>query len=73
MNLLRLLIIVGIVWISYRIYKNWKSKNEMISRQNKKNTGIKNMVQCVKCGVHLPEQEAIKASGKFFCCEEHKN
>lgn len=72
MNLFRVLIIVGIVWIAYRIYQNWKSKNARIAKQQN-NSGIKNMVQCVKCGVHIPEQEAIKSLGKFFCCEEHKN
>ncbi len=73
MNLFRLLIIVGIVWIAYQIYRNWKSKNQLIARQHKKDSDIKNMVQCAKCGVHLPEQEAVKSSDDFFCCEEHKS
>jgi uncharacterized protein len=29
------------------------------------------MVQCIQCGVHLPEGEAIGAEGQFYCCDEH--
>jgi len=73
MNLIRLLVIVAIVWLAYRIFQNWKVKNEQAARKIKKDAPIKNMVQCAKCGVHLPEQEALKDSGNFFCCDEHKS
>jgi len=73
MNLFRLLVIVAIVWLSYRIYQNWKVSKQISTKKTDNDTGIKQMVQCAKCGVHLPEQEAINASGNYYCCEEHKN
>lgn len=73
MNLIRLLVIAGIVWLSYRIYLNWKANYEKSRQQRKKEGAIKNMVQCEKCGIHLPEHEAIASSGKFFCSKEHLN
>jgi uncharacterized protein len=30
------------------------------------------MVQCIHCGVHLPESEAIYDEPNFYCCEEHQ-
>lgn len=30
------------------------------------------MVPCAHCGVNLPRSEAIEATGRFFCSEEHR-
>jgi len=30
------------------------------------------MVPCAHCGVNLPRSEALEASGRFFCSEEHR-
>jgi uncharacterized protein len=30
------------------------------------------MVQCARCGVHLPRSESITAQGTFFCSAEHQ-
>jgi len=30
------------------------------------------MVACAHCGVNLPRSEALEASGRFFCSEEHR-
>ncbi|HEX5055338.1 MAG TPA: PP0621 family protein [Gammaproteobacteria bacterium] len=29
------------------------------------------MVGCAKCGLYLPESEALSAEGRFFCNLEH--
>lgn len=29
------------------------------------------MVSCAHCGLYVPEQEAVKQSGKYYCCREH--
>ena len=73
MNLFRLLIIAAIVWLVIRIFKNWQEKNLTAKKNTDKDSTIKNMVQCSKCDVHLPEQEAIRSNNKFYCCEEHKD
>ena len=31
------------------------------------------MVQCVQCGTHVPESEAlVDSAGAYFCCEQHR-
>lgn len=72
MNLFRLLVIAAIVWLTLRIFRNWQEKNTMAKNKTIKDSQIKNMVQCSKCGIHLPEQEALKSNNQFYCCEEHK-
>lgn len=29
------------------------------------------MVTCARCGVHLPESEALIVAGRHYCCPEH--
>ena len=26
---------------------------------------------CAKCGLHVPENEGVRAHGQFYCCPEH--
>lgn len=30
------------------------------------------MVHCEHCGIYLPQSEAIREGGRFFCCAEHR-
>jgi uncharacterized protein len=30
------------------------------------------MVHCQRCGLHLPQTDAIAADGVFFCSQEHQ-
>ena len=32
-----------------------------------------NMVACARCGVHLPESDALHEGQHFFCCAAHRN
>jgi ribosomal protein S26 len=29
------------------------------------------MIACDRCGLHVPEDEAIHRNGKHYCSEEH--
>lgn len=29
------------------------------------------MVQCSRCGVYLPEQDAIQDGGRYYCSRDH--
>jgi hypothetical protein len=30
------------------------------------------MVVCSHCGLHVPQQEAVAADDKYYCCAEHR-
>lgn len=34
---------------------------------------VGNMVRCARCGVYLPESEAIRAGDDFYCSAEHRD
>jgi uncharacterized protein len=31
-----------------------------------------NMVACARCGLRIPESDAIPAAGQSYCCDEHR-
>jgi len=33
---------------------------------------VENMVNCARCGVNVPQSEAIEDKDHFFCSEEHR-
>lgn len=47
------------------------TKNPRPRRRRSANR-IERMLACAVCGVHVPESEVLRAEGKFFCCEAHR-
>lgn len=71
MGLIRLIIIVFLGWLLFRLFRHWQ--NRISSKPTSPGEKIDTMVKCAQCGVHVPQKSAIEANGHFFCCEEHKN
>lgn len=71
MGLIRLVIIVFIGWLLFRLFRRWQ--NRIPTKPPGSGEKIDTMVKCAHCGVHIPRQNAIENNEKFFCCEEHKN
>lgn len=66
---------LGVVWLlsSYRRKQQGGDKPDVGEDFNAKDsTQGEDMVRCAQCGVHLPGQEAIFASGKYYCCDAHR-
>ena len=69
---LRLLILVGIVWLIYSFIRRAISTSQ--PTQEKPNIPPATiMQQCTHCGVHVPQHEAITSEGLFFCSTAHKD
>jgi uncharacterized protein len=30
------------------------------------------MVRCARCGLHVPEREALQHAGRYYCSAQHK-
>jgi hypothetical protein len=39
--------------------------------QSRKTVASGLMLPCVQCGLHVLEQDGVRASGEFYCCAEH--
>lgn len=49
-------------------YSNHVWSNQSDSEQN-----ASKMIKCAKCQLYIPENEAINAKGKYYCCHAHAN
>ena len=69
----RILFILVLLAVSFYIVKLIRNKMDEAPRVLKKDTTTKknNMVKCLHCGLHIPEEEAIKQGDKTFCSLEH--
>ncbi|MBY5930327.1 MULTISPECIES: PP0621 family protein [Halomonas] len=75
MNLLIIrLLIFAVVFFAglklYRMYREWKLEQQDHGPSTQQ--GGK-MVRCSWCNVHLPEQDALRAQGQWFCCGDHRD
>lgn len=62
-----LLFLAGIglvIWILLRLAKTPRVRQKPPQR-------IGTMVRCEHCGTHIPENEALTAGGKSYCCRDH--
>jgi len=66
MKILLLVIPALLVWWILRLLR---SSSAPADRQTR--PPVENMVACEKCGLHVPEKEAIVREGKNYCSEEH--
>jgi uncharacterized protein len=33
---------------------------------------VQNIVRCARCGLHVPEREALQHAGRYYCSEQHR-
>lgn len=64
-NLILLIVIGLVIWLLSQFFKK---KPRSQAQQNPK---IKNIVQCQQCEVYIPEDQAVKHNGRYFCTQQH--
>lgn len=65
----KILLLAIAIWLVITILKQYKKsveKNEAASK-----AVSEDMVQCSKCGVHLPKSDSLLVNQQYFCCESH--
>ncbi len=73
----RLFLVLVLLAVSLTIVKLIKTKLEesatKLTKDDSRNDSVENdtMVKCLHCGLHIPENEAIKHGDKVFCSLEH--
>ncbi|WP_043531609.1 PP0621 family protein [Litchfieldella xinjiangensis] len=76
MNLLiiRLIIFVVLLYAGiklYRMYREWKLERDAPAERQRVQGDP--MVRCIYCKVHLPESEALRERGEWFCSRDHRD
>jgi hypothetical protein len=74
MGLIRLLTYLAVGYFLWLTVKNYLRKQEQrqANAAQKKPQSPARIVQCQHCGVHLPETDALAASERWFCNNEHQ-
>jgi len=71
MNLLRLIIITLAIWVAFRVWQNYRAKTKKMPPSSKTQQAIPDMVECVVCKMHIPENEALRKGNKIYCSQQH--
>ncbi|HLW05179.1 MAG TPA: PP0621 family protein [Azoarcus sp.] len=66
--LLILILLVIVYWWARRALDERRRRNKPMRRPVKG----ERMLACAHCGLHVPESEALKAEGRFYCSEQHR-
>ena len=69
MGLFRLIIIALIIYLLIQIFKRWAANKNAPPSKKQDNSTV--MVQCKTCRLHIPENEALRKDGDYFCSQEH--
>lgn len=72
MGLIRILTIAFLIWLAIYFVKRLINSSSQIRRPHKPRE-IENMVACHKCGLHVPQEEAIESKGRYYCSESHRD
>lgn len=78
MNLLIIrLIIFAVLFLVglklYRMYREWKLDREELLSHDEREDAANPIVRCSYCKVHLPEADALREHGEWFCSSAHLN
>lgn len=72
-RLIVLVLIGGLLWfVGRRLWHEYQQQQQINATQRPK---MGKMLRCNYCGVHFPEQEAIRTEteeAQVFCCVEHQ-
>lgn len=64
-----ILVVLGLLLV-YWILKSYRRRVEG-GAEKAPPAAAENMVQCARCGVHLPRSESITTQGRSYCSPEH--
>ncbi len=68
--LLILLVILAVVWF---LRASARGRGHRDSKRRSSKEHAQPMVECARCGVHLPASEAVMGSeGRAYCSEAHR-
>lgn len=69
MGLLRLILLIILAALLYRLVRRWLNQREdgrRVSDQGR-------MLACAHCGTYIPEQDALRVGDKAYCCAAHRD
>jgi uncharacterized protein len=70
MSIFRGLIVILIVWLAFvlarQLYRSYRRQHLATRQQAAKGLAV-TVIRCDRCGVHVPQQEALSSNGRYYC------
>lgn len=75
MNLLiiRLIIFAIVFYVGLKLYGMYRERRLSHEQSTLERHEGGQMVRCRWCNVHVPENEALRDDGEWFCCSAHRD
>lgn len=67
--LIRIIILAAVIALAVSMYRRWQAANNPDAPKSNSTAAMK---KCAHCGIHLPEQDALKSGEHYFCSEQHR-
>lgn len=68
--------ILFFILLAFALYVAWKwlqrASSSRTSQPQARNTAAQAMVSCARCGLHLPQSDALAAGSLYYCSDEHR-
>ena len=68
----KLILLLFLGFLAYLLFKGLQRAAARRQGKAQPPPAPERMVACARCGVHLPESEAVQTEGRHFCSEEHR-
>lgn len=68
MLLIRLLFILLLAFIAWRVYRLFRPRIRQARQEH-----VEKMVCCATCQTHVPTASALRAGDLWYCCEAHRD
>ena len=72
MNIFRLLVLLGLGWLVYRLLQNWRVEITPRHPPQPPPDRFEPMARCTSCGLHLPAQ-SLSPAGRCGACEKNRS
>ena len=69
MGLVRLLLLIAVAVLVYRMFRIWLDKRKAAPGKDVRGG---HMVPCKHCGLFIPEAESIRDGDRYYCSEAHR-
>ena len=69
---IRFLLLAVAVWALFSLARRFLNRLKTPAEPQPDKSSVE-MVSCERCGLHLPQPEALLESGRYYCCREHRD
>lgn len=72
---MKFLLVLAVVVVAIWVWRNNRQgESQAANPRPPKGTALPlAMVECLVCGTHLPESDALKGAKGLYCCTEHRS